>query len=437
MKKKIFKKIFSNWGLKLLSLLIAFALWVVVVLIDNPPDTKPLRNIPVELVNEEELTEKGKVYEILDNSDIVRKVTVRGPKKVVSQLTENDIIATADVSKLTNMDTIQVEFNIPKYNDDLEITTGDGDAVVKLFVEESKSANIPLRVLTKGEVKEGYQFDYAKTNENRINIWGGASKIDEVSYAAVTVDINNIDSELSTSETIRLYDKEGNELDSTNIHKKAETMHVTVTVLATKTVPVRYEVTGTPAAGYRETGVLESTPDTVKIAGSASVLSGIGSITIPEELLNVTGQTEDLLCVYDIRDYLPDGVALAKDGFNGTVSVTVYIEKEVQKRMSVSSGNIHVVNLPEGFTAERNDDETVYDLQVTGLNAEISLLNESAVRGTVDIGAWMAEQGMEELVPGTYDIPVDFGFVEEITVDRPVSLHLVITKNEEDVTFNN
>lgn len=434
MKKKIFTKVFSNWGLKLLSLLIAFGLWIVVVLLENPPDTTYLRNISVKLLNVEELTDKGKVYEILDNSDVVKRVTVRGPKKVVSQLTESDIIATADVSKLTNMDTIQVEFSIPKYRDELEITTADGDAVVKLFVEERKSANVPLKVMTKGEVKEGYQLDYTKPNENRINIWGGASKIDEVSYAAVTVDINNIDSELSTSETIRLYDKDDNLLDSSSIYKKAETMHVIVGVLATKTVPIKYEVMGTPAAGYRETGVVESSLDTVKIAGSSSVLNRIGSISIPAELLNITGQTEDLIQVYDIRGYLPDGVSLAKDGFNGSVSVTVYIEKEAQKKMSISARNINVMNVPEGFIVERNDEELTYDLQVTGLEAEISLLNEATVRGTVDIAAWMAEQEMEELVPGTYDIPVDFGFVEEIVIDQPVTLHLVFSQIEEDVT---
>lgn len=432
------KRIFSNWGLKLVSLFLAFGLWIAVVVIENPPDTKVFRNIPVKLINEASLTEKGKVYEILEGSDVVRSLTVKAPRDVLSRLSENDIVATADVSKLTNMDTIQVEFNLNKNSDaDYEIVSGVENAVVKLFVEDRKSINVQLRVNTTGEVADGYQLDYARAEENRLNIWGGESKIDQVSYAAVNVDVTDLTSELSISETIRLYDKDNNIIDDATIHKKVDTMRVTVGVLATKYVPVEYSVSGTPAAGYRTTGVIESVPDKIKIAGSTSAISNISKITIPEEQLNVAGLTDDLVYSYDIRNFLPEGIQLADDKFKGTVSVTVFIEKEMQKKLNIPVGNIQIINVPADYTMEIQDETDSYELRVTGLSDSISLLHETTVRGTVDVAGWMKEQGMSELQPGSYQIPVDFGFAEEITVEQPVRVRINFTKPDNSVTANN
>ena len=46
------KKLLSNWGLKLMSILLAFVLWIIVVNIDNPVEYKEFRNVKVQLLNE-------------------------------------------------------------------------------------------------------------------------------------------------------------------------------------------------------------------------------------------------------------------------------------------------------------------------------------------------------------------------------------------------
>ena len=58
------KKIFSNWGWKLVAFLIAFGLWFVVVLIENPPGEITFSNISVQLLNTDSLTNQDKVYEV-------------------------------------------------------------------------------------------------------------------------------------------------------------------------------------------------------------------------------------------------------------------------------------------------------------------------------------------------------------------------------------
>ena len=71
------KLLIRNLGLKLASLVLAFVLWFLVAQIYDPKDTITFNNIQVKLVNTELLDEAGKVYEVLDNSNLVR-VTVTG-----------------------------------------------------------------------------------------------------------------------------------------------------------------------------------------------------------------------------------------------------------------------------------------------------------------------------------------------------------------------
>ena len=79
------KKIFHNWGLKLISLALAFVLWFLVVQIDDPQESRSFPNIPVRLTNTELLDAENKVYEVLGNTDTVR-VTIRAPRSITKDL---------------------------------------------------------------------------------------------------------------------------------------------------------------------------------------------------------------------------------------------------------------------------------------------------------------------------------------------------------------
>ena len=63
--------IINNFGLKLLAVIVSLGLWFVVNNINDPLERVRFNNIPVEILNEEQLTNGGKVYEIIDNTDTV------------------------------------------------------------------------------------------------------------------------------------------------------------------------------------------------------------------------------------------------------------------------------------------------------------------------------------------------------------------------------
>ena len=275
-------------------------------------------------------------------------------------------------------------------------------------------------MITEGEVAEGYQLDRATAAQNRIEISGGESKVNQVASAGVVLSIAGSESDVSTTETIQLYDAEGNILDGRLVKKNINSVQVSATVLATKTVPLEYQTSGTVTAGYQVTGIT-SMPDSIMIAGSENVLSSITSIILPAELLDVTGATEDLERDYNIRSYLPSGVQIAKNNPTGTanITVTVQIEKEIQRTFKIQAGNISVANVPEGVHVRTAEDYQVYDLTLGGLTEDIAAINEDTLTGTVDISAWMNSEGLTEVPLGRHYLPVSFSLprgVHEVNV---------------------
>ncbi|MDL2301202.1 hypothetical protein LJC58_02485 [Lachnospiraceae bacterium OttesenSCG-928-D06] len=423
-------KIFSNWWLKILSIVLAFILWMVVVNVEDPVKSTNVSNIKVTLLNEELITDKNLVYEILDNTDSVKSVSIRAPQSVLAEINRNDIVATADFSKLTAADTIEIEFASLRYNTKIESITSNSD-VLKLSIENNKRKDINLVANTVGEVAENYELGKLSLGVNRISISGPESKVNQVSYAAVTVSISDATDDIITQETIRLYDGEGNVIADDAIKKYTTTSEVKVSVLATKTVPLSFTAMGMAAEGYQYTDLIESSPESIKIAGSKQDLSGVTEIVIPPEKLNITGQSENMVTTMDITEFLPNGISLVKGEFDGKVKVTVHIEQILNREFSISPNNITITNIPENYEAELGNEDQDFTLEIKGLAEQVSSLSANRINGTVDIGAWMEDNNMTELTSGIHSIPVSFDLDSAITITEPVKAMVIITKPDE------
>lgn len=422
------KKILNNLGLKLLSIVLAIILWFLVVMADNPKDSVTFSNIQVALLNTELLEEGNKFYEVLEGSDRIR-VTVEAPKNVIKELSASDVVAEADISRLTEVNTIPISFRI--LNDEVEILDirGSRDSV-RLNVEEKASKWVGVRCNTKGSVAENYIISSTKVDQTRIEITGPISAVERISYAGLEIDVSDAITNVSGNADIHFYDEEGKQVDDTNIVKNADTMHVEIEVLATKEVPVEAIPVGIPSEGYLATGVVVCNPSTVLIAGTPSVLADISKLTIPDRELDITDKDKDVIKDIDIRKYL-DKAKLADGNFNGMVNVTINIEPIVERNLTLAQSNITLTNLPEGLQWKFAHEKETYRLKISGLDDAVSAVNQGEVQGTIDIGVWMADRNMEQLLPGEYEIPVTFTLLEDVKLDNEVRVRINISEVDE------
>lgn len=423
-RQKIGKKLLNNIGLKLISVILAVVIWFFVVIMSNPKDSVTFTGIPVNLTHTELLEDK--FYEVLNNTDRVR-VTVEAPRNVINQLRASDIVAEADVSRLTEVNTIAVSCSV--MNDSIGIIsiTSSPD-VVQLSVEEIAQKWVNVRRSTSGEVAEGYIVANSTSDQTRIEISGPQSVVDQISYVGLDMDVTGATDTVSGNVDIRFYDVEDNLVDGTDIIKNADTMHMEVRVLATKEVPVEATLTGEPAEGYLATGAVECDPSTVVLAGTPAALADISKVTL---IMDITGESSDTEKVINLKNYL-NNVSLADANFNGRVNVTAHIEAEMERALVLSSSNISIENLPEGFELQYAEGQNNYRLRISGLNTEVSAVEQNAVRGTLDVGKWMRNRNMTELRPGTYDIPIDFEIQGKVKQENEVSAKVVISELEEE-----
>ncbi len=422
------KRLTHNLGLKLASLVLAFILWFLVVTINNPKDTTYFSNIRVNLINTELLDKEGKVYEVLDNTDVVR-VTVEAPRSIIAQLRPSDIVAEADVSKLTDINTIAISYYVQ--NAETVSIEGNHD-VVRLSVEDKKSKWVKLTSSVIGEVAEGYMIANAAPDQTMIEITGPKSVVERVNYAKVEIDVSGATTDLSANVEIKLYDKEDNAVEQDNLIKNVDYAHMSVYVLATKSVPIELNAMGMPAEGFMETGVVECSPATVEIAGIPSVLANVNKISIPQEELNITGAVDSVSSIINIKEYLPDNVRLADGSFNGRIVAMVYIEPKAEKTLNIAKGNIGIINVPQEFTADLPEDIEAYTLEVEGLTAVIDPLRQAAVSGVIDVAAWMEEQEITDLEDGVYSMPITFNLTEDVIIKNQVTAQITVHRKAQE-----
>lgn len=419
------KKILRNWGLKLLSVVIAFMLWYLAVSTEDPPETRTFYNIPVVLRNAELLEQENKVYEI-QGSNLAR-VSVRAPKSVFEQIRASDIIAEADMSMLTDINTIAITCSVPNYEVESVVSN---PAVLRLSIEEKSTKWVIVKSLVTGDVAEGYVIGNTTIDTNRIEISGPKSRVEKVSYAGLNIDVSGATNTQSANAEIVLYDAEDKIVESENLHKTVGYIHMDVEVLPAKEVPVEVKFTGTPAQKYLATGEVKCDPEKVRIAGYG--LAGVTKISIPADELDITDAVGNVEKVINIRKYLPDDVRFADTEFDGRVTATVYVEPQRERTLQIPEGAITISGIPEGMTYSYSLSGQTYRLTVSGLGAVINALNVADVECSVDIEEWMEQEEMQKMTPGTYLFPVKVTVPKNVTVENDIYVRLMIEEEKED-----
>lgn len=410
------KKLTNNLLLKILSLVIAFGLWIIVINIDDPVDEKSFSNIKVNLVNTNVLTEQNKVYEVINNTDSVR-VRVEASRSLLESLSSADIMAEADFTKMAEDETVEINFYSLRSNEAIRNISGS-ISKVELNVENKKTKRLVLNTETQGEPMDGYVVGTINMDQNRVEVSGPESIISRISSAVLQVDISDSSSEISTYADVILYDVDGKEVSSKQVTMNTGFVKVTIPILKTKEVPVSVETTGVPAEGYGATGMVEQSVSKVTIAGEDRAISGINKIVIPAEDIDITGSTQNFVKTYSIKKYLPENVVIVSD--TGKITVTVYIESKKEVLFKVPAEQVYIMGVPEGYTAEPDESVDEFNLYLFGMKKDLDEIKADEIQGYIQVDNWMESEEMEKLEPGIYLIPVEFNFEGEAEASREV-----------------
>lgn len=429
------KKLTANLGLKILAVLFSVVIWFIVININDPVDKVVFRKIPVEILNEDAVTSQGKVYEILDGTNVI-DVTVWAKRSVLDTLSADNIIATADMQEINLMDTmVRIRLSTNKYDNKLDSITSDTENLL-VKIEDMKRVQFLIEASTIGEPQEGYIVGNITTDQNLVSVSGPESIVNLVDRVEVPVTVSGLSQDIRTDATVKLYDKQGNPVENRNLKKSLDQVKVNIEILQKKRVPLSFASTGEPAEGYALTGVIESTPSTVEVAGKGSAIKNITQIDVPDTALNVNAYAGNMTTRIDLKKYLPDNIVFADSSFNGKADVTVHIEKEISSTVMIDAANVLIRGVPAQYNGRIEAAGERIPLSVRGLPNNIDGLDGSAVTASVDVADFMTRNNLAVLEPGTYEMSLLVTLPDGVSQEKEVSVMVTIsgteTEEEED-----
>lgn len=399
--KKLMKRLTNNMGLKLLSVLISVVLWLVVVNIADPDATKTF-SVPVNIQNKEVIEQMGKVPDVVGDTDIA-VFSISGPRSYVEEMDADDFTVTADLSQvdLTEEDEtklVRIEVTPKKY--EKYITIHQKTVNMQITLEELAEKNFVISPVTTGTPADGCAIGEVEVTPNLLAVSGPESIVSKISKVTATINVDGISGDVTDNVVPVLYDEEGNVISSELLETNQATVNIKANILGTKSLTIQCDVIGEPEEGYEYTG-LEYAPQTITVKGEAQILNTMNVITIPGEVIDITGATGNVENTIDINGYLPDGVSLVDDEVN-QIAIKALIIPKASKIFNLPTENINIDGLPDNY--ELIYSATAVPINVRASQDEIDGFNVSNIQASIDVS---------ELEPGTHTVQLELTVNDE------------------------
>lgn len=408
------ERLLNNIGIKILSAVAAFILWVLVVNVDDYMVTKTISDIPITVVNEDSITELDKVYEL--DGDGTVSIIIKGRRSLVENLSVDDFVATADLSELSLTSAVQISVEPVQSAIKNQLSISCPGNMVSVKLENRMEKQIQVTVRTEGEPAEGYAVGTKTTTPNMITISGAESVIKRVQSVQVTVDVSGAKSDVSTVEKLVFLNSDGERVSSKKLNVNVSSVDASIEILRTKEIPVTVVTSGEVVTGYGVAGV-EYQPTTITVAGKREDLDRIDELVIKN--LRVTGISEDTEFTIEVADYLPSGIQTL-DGME-QIMVQVLVEPVITRDISMVPSYMTLTGKNDAYTYTitnmESTSEDIPTLQVRGIRSVIQALVVKELKPTVDV---------TDLSPGEYDLDISYTELDKVTVKCLGKVHIVI-----------
>ena len=407
------KKLTNNLLLKILSLAIALAIWLLVANI-NDPVVVTSYDVPVTIQNSAYLESGGKTYQVLEQQQMVT-VILRGNSSVVENRT-GDIQAVADLTQIVDMDTTPVMVPVTATCDrvaaeDISVVP----AAIGIEIEDMVSKDFTITV-TAGDTTPSadYEVGTMEANPEKVTITGPESLIDKIDRVMAEVNTAPMNEDTTITSRLIIYDKNQDTLDETemnylkfDIGQPVVDIHVDLwRVRGDIQLAVNYS--GSPAPGY-QVGDVTITPSTISVAGTDEALAQLAvegnTIEIPADAVVLDGQDSDVETRLTLSEYMPDDLVVANNVETAIVNVSIIPEGSQEFR--VATRDITIENLDDKLRLVFDTDSVTVRVRETGgqindLTAdEISLSADMKGRGAGDY-----EIQLEADLPDGYELLV-------------------------------
>ncbi|MEE1198687.1 MAG: hypothetical protein U0K54_06040 [Acutalibacteraceae bacterium] len=242
----------------ILSAVLAFVIWLSIVINQTPVIERTITNIPIVFETKGTVAGDYKLEVVNYGGTRVAEVKVSGPAYVVSKLTADDIDVRLVLSSVSepNEYNVQVRASQKVINSEYSIISVTPSSLNLKFDRISEKVVNTADIVVEANVKaeSGFQI-YKKAVSTAVGetvvISGPRTQVEKIHTvkAIAKIEGDTVLSEAKTySSEIALYDADGNKLDSTLFDISAKDPEVYVAVYKTKTIELEVDLDNQPPA---------------------------------------------------------------------------------------------------------------------------------------------------------------------------------------------
>ena len=361
--------------LRLLSILVAFILWIVVRDADNPVKQNTFRDIPVTITGEEALLERLGLS-VIESPDAVNVVVEGRNNEITDPVLRRRLTASIDVSQITDgADEYSLPVQLSVGNPDVDPVRAD-PMRVSVLVDKVTTATVPIRIDVTGTPANGYRVGQAlPAVTETVTVEGPEAELREIAYAYGTVSADARNSTFTVESAISLYNDAGEPITGTHLTMQTDTVNVRVPIYPIETIPLRVALKDGETLKSNQV-VASISPESINVLGDQNTLAELTEIMLGE--IDLDSVRTDVPIEMEIP--LPDGVRL-DEGQSSTAQVTITVKEEE----NVSTNSVVVTNFVPTDTAQG---ATPYHVRVLTESVEIELRGAGSMLEQVDTGSF-------------------------------------------------
>lgn len=392
-----------------LSVIIAIALWMYVREVVNPDASGPVRNLPVTFVGTDVLESRGLM--LVSGTEQTVTLNVSGKLDAVTSLSEETVSIRVDVSALTEpgqySSDYQVYYNLPPTISSGSLAiTDQHPQKVSFTVARQAVRSIPIRGSSVGSVAEGYQAGEFSFQPERIEIRGEESLVNQIDYALVTLDQEDMDETYSGELPYTFVSFTGDPVDGSRLETDVALVRTTLPIFQLKEVELTVNLL--PGGGATEKNAkVAIEPNTIIVSGSAADLEPLKEICLGDiDLSKVLGS-----------DTLTFPISLAPELTNvsGVAEAAVNIAIEGLTTATLEVDSIELINKPAGYEAKAVTQTR--QVQIRGTEEAVAAVTASQLRIVADLNNAVASVGTQTIPVKVYlDGRSDVGVIGDYNI---------------------
>lgn len=333
-------KLKYNSKIKIISLLSAMVLWMYVMAIVDPEETKLFENIPVTITNKNELNERDLV--IYPEQDLTTNIYVTGKLSNLKKVTKDDINVYGQINN-------PLEGNNEIY---LKVSTSQRvnydfkNPVMIVTLEKIISEDKSIKVDITGSGKNNVDNIMLQDNIDKVSISGPRSLVNKVKRVVGTVKVSGESNNFSQSIKLEPVDANGKVVEGVELEK--DSVNVNIILLAQKTVPIILKLSDNSESGVNYT----MSQNTVTIKGKKDIVDSINNIeTQPVKLSEILPGTSK-----DIYLQVPSGITIEtkyitinKNSEENTLEEYTYTAKDIEIRNNTENIDKSKIKIPNSI----------------------------------------------------------------------------------------